>query len=113
MTIPVPAPAPQPAPPPPPPAPSLAGAWRSQSTCPLDLGTDLTITPSGPEQYSITGISGVFSSAGWISGKHVHMEAWALLNHVIADGEVNTPTMMSGKVVSSLGPNCDWIAHKN
>jgi cytoskeletal protein CcmA (bactofilin family) len=84
-----------------------------QSTCPLDLGTDLTITPSGREQYSITGISGLVSSAGWISGKHVHIEAWALINHVIVDGEVNTPTTMSGKVVSSMGINCDWIAHKS
>jgi hypothetical protein len=111
---PAPAPAAAPAPAPPPP-PSLAGMWHFQSNCPLDTGADLSVTAAGPEQYRIAGTTGILPVAvvGWVSGKLVHMEATALINHVVWEGNLDSPTTMSGKITQTLlGNTCQWVGQK-
>jgi hypothetical protein len=111
-----PAPAPAQAPPaPPPPPPSLAGMWHFQSNCPLDTGADLSVSAAGPEQYRIAGTTGILPVAvvGWVSGKLVHMEATVLINHVVWEGNLDSPTTMSGKVTQGLmGTTCQWVGQK-
>lgn len=110
-TVPV---TPAPAPPPPPP-PSLAGVWHFQSSCPLDPGSDMTLTQSSAEQYLISGTAGVipFSVSGWVNGKLVHMEADPPFNHIVSQGTVTSPTTMNGHTTQTfMGINCDWVGQK-
>ena len=89
----------------------LALATSALADCPLDLGFTITLTPSGRQQYRISGSSGI---SGWVSGSQVHMEAQVLINHIVYDGTVDSPTAMSGKQKPSLllGASCDWQAQK-
>jgi hypothetical protein len=114
VTTPPVAPAVAPQPPPPPPEPSLAGIWHFWSNCPLDPGSDLTLTPSGPGQYRISGTAGLLPVAvsGWVSGKLVHMEANPPLNHIVSEGTVDSPTAMSGKTTPAIGFACEWSGRK-
>lgn len=108
--MPAPAVAPQP-----PPPPSLAGAWHYWSNCPLDTVADWTLTPIGPDQYRVTGPSGLLSIpvGGWVSGKMVHVEADPPLNHLVWEATVESPTIISGKMHAALGNiTCDWSARK-
>ncbi|HML09912.1 MAG TPA: hypothetical protein VK432_03565 [Stellaceae bacterium] len=107
-------PAPAPAPPPPPPAPSLAGVWHFWSNCPLDPGGDLTFSPTGSEQYTVSGSDGIIpvTVTGWVSGKTVHLEANPPLNHVVWQGTVDSPTAMGGTVIPAIGFNCQWSGRK-
>ncbi len=73
---------------------------------------ELMLSPAGADRYMITGSRRI---SGWVLGKVVHFETTELINHLVWDGTVDSPTTMSGKFRPSLmlGASCDWWARKS
>lgn len=101
-----------PKPPVEPPAPSLAAVWLYTSNCPTDYPTDLYLAPAGQERYSVSGKAGNAPVNGSVSGKVVHLEGSDWLQHFVLNAIVESPTMMRGEVIGSIGGSCHWSARK-
>lgn len=93
---------------------SLAGRWKGTNNCPIPGQWEWDLVAVGREQYNVREPLKP-STTGWVSGKLMHVQAVGLLGEqIVADGTIDSPTTMSGKVNTGiLGIVCDWWARKN
>ena len=97
------------------PAGGLAGKRSGTVTCGYGSGgLELEATAAGPDRYRLTGSEFLGSFTGSIAGTQVRFEETKLINHVIFQGSVTSPTSMGGTYKQGLsGETCSWSLTKD